>query len=85
MIPDARTTNVFIPAEGGPVFLSEVECTGIETSITECPSVGLQHHSCSPQNGTGVICGRGGKMHCNSVLKYIRVHFAGRKFFITAQ
>ena len=58
---DGRSTNVFESAEEGPVFFSEVECTGTETSITKCPSVGWMHHSCSHGNNTGVICGQKGK------------------------
>ena len=59
LLTGARSTDIFGPAEEGPVFLSEVECTGTETNITECPSVGWMHHSCSHVNSTGVICGAG--------------------------
>ena len=41
---------------GGPVFLSEVQCTGVESRLVDCPSVGLSEHSCSLESSTGVFC-----------------------------
>ena len=61
---DGRATDIFGPGEGGPVFLGEVQCSGTETNLTLCPSVGLGQHSCGPQNSTGVICGRSGEHSC---------------------
>ena len=59
-LSDGRATDIFGPGEGGPVFLSEVQCSGSETNLILCPSVGLGQHSCGPQNSTGVTCGRSG-------------------------
>ena len=35
-IPDARVVNVFVTAEGTPVSLSQVDCSGLETQLSEC-------------------------------------------------
>ena len=45
--------------ETGPVFLSEVECTGSEERLTMCHSVGIGDHSCNRINSAGVACGKG--------------------------
>ena len=61
LLPGAQATDVFGPGEAGPVFVSEVECRGSETSLSVCPSAGLGQHSCGLENTTaGVICGRNG-------------------------
>ena len=57
---DGKATDIFGPGEGGPVFLSEVQCSGSETNLTHCASVGLGQHSCGLQNSAGVICGKSG-------------------------
>ena len=64
----ALATTVFGPGEGGPVFLSEVQCTGTETQLAQCPSAGLGQHNCGLQDSTGVFCDTRGVcphiMHC---------------------
>ena len=57
---DGRATDIFGRGEGGPMFLSEVQCSGSEANLTLCPSVGLGQHSCALQNSAGVICGKSG-------------------------
>ena len=52
----ALATTVFGPGEGGPVLLSEVQCTGTETQLNHCPSTGLGQHNCGLQDTTGVFC-----------------------------
>ena len=54
---DARAMEGFGAAEAGPVFLSEVECTGTEEKLTLCPSVGAGNNECNLQDsGAGVAC-----------------------------
>ena len=60
---DGRATDIFGPGEGGPVFLSEVQCSGSETNLTLCLSVGLGQHSCDLQSSAGVICGKSGEFY----------------------
>ena len=61
---DARARNVFRVAGGGPVFLSEVECTGSEEKLILCPSVGIGNHTCSRLNTAGVTCGKSESKSC---------------------
>ena len=54
---------MFGARETGPVFLSEVECTGSEERLTMCRSVGIDDHSCNRINSAGVACGKGKSIH----------------------
>ena len=45
--------------ETGPVFLSEVECTGSEERLTMCRRIRIGDHSCNKINSAGVACGKG--------------------------
>ena len=67
IIIDARATNVSGVDGGGPVFLSEVECTGSEEKLILCPSVGIGNHTCSQLNTAGVICGNSESKRCTYV------------------
>ena len=42
----------------GPVFLSEVDCTGAEDELTLCQSVGIGYHMCSRLDTAGVTCNK---------------------------
>ena len=64
---DARARNVFRVDGGGPVFLSEVECTGSEEKLILCPSVGIGNHTCSRLNTAGVTCGNSESKSCTYV------------------
>jgi len=75
---DGRATDIFGPGEGGSVFLSEVQCSGSETNLTLCPSVGLGQHSCGPQNSTGVTCGRSGEWSCKMMYAALKLNNAFR-------
>ena len=41
---------------GGPVLLSNVHCTGLETYISDCPSSGFYSTYCSHAEDAGVAC-----------------------------
>ena len=53
--------SVFGPREGGPVFISAVQCAGHESQLIDCPSNGLSQHSCSLEDSAGVFCDTRGK------------------------
>ncbi len=40
----------------GIILLDGVECTGLETNLTQCRSRGLGVHSCSHSEDAGVTC-----------------------------
>ena len=42
----------------GTVWMSNLACTGSESSISECPHIGWGETSCSHSQDAGVTCGR---------------------------
>ena len=48
----------------GPIWMSTVECSGSESSLTECDHDGIGSHSCDHSNDVGVICGEGECLRC---------------------
>ncbi|XP_071498165.1 scavenger receptor cysteine-rich domain-containing protein DMBT1-like [Diadema antillarum] len=40
----------------GPIYLDNVGCTGLESNIARCSSMGVEVHNCSHKNDAGVIC-----------------------------
>ena len=51
--------------ETGPALLSNVECTGTESSLLSCSRSGIP--SCSHSNDAGVICPLGKSCTCCAV------------------
>ncbi|XP_071956201.1 scavenger receptor cysteine-rich domain-containing group B protein-like [Antedon mediterranea] len=40
----------------GPIILDNVQCSGNETSITDCPNNGIRVHDCGHYEDASVIC-----------------------------
>ena len=40
----------------GPILLDEVQCTGNESSLSECLHDGIGNHNCLPWEDAGVRC-----------------------------
>ena len=55
---EVEVTEVFGP--GGTVLISDIECTGKETSLTLCQTAEMGMQSCEVEDGAsaGLICNR---------------------------
>ena len=40
----------------GPILLDEVQCTGSESSLSQCPHAGIKNHDCFHSEDAGVRC-----------------------------
>ena len=40
----------------GPILLDEVQCTGSETDLLQCPHDGIEIHNCFHSEDAGVKC-----------------------------
>ncbi|KAA0720726.1 Deleted in malignant brain tumors 1 protein [Triplophysa tibetana] len=54
--PKNATTGAFFGQGVGPVWLDDVECTGTESTLKNCPSKTVGTSTCSHANDAGVIC-----------------------------
>ena len=51
----------------GTVWMSNLACTGSESSISECPHIGWGQTSCSHSQDAGVTCGSECYMQCTYI------------------
>lgn len=58
MLGYSRTVGTFTAAEAGTgkILLDDVQCTGNEQSILECPKSAWETHNCSHSEDAGVEC-----------------------------
>ena len=42
----------------GSILLDDVQCTGSERSLSECPHAGVGKHNCAHDRDVGVRCGK---------------------------
>ena len=43
----------------GPILLDNVQCNGDESSLQECPHLGVGNHNCGHHEDASVICSSG--------------------------
>ena len=59
LIIGARATGTASFGRGeGPIFMDDVQCTGNETRLIQCPSSGIGSHNCLHFEDAGAICQR---------------------------
>ncbi|CAI8038682.1 Deleted in malignant brain tumors 1 protein, partial [Geodia barretti] len=51
--------SAYYGESSGPILLSNVECSGTELYLKDCPSSGLYQHSCTHSQDVGVRCSAG--------------------------
>ena len=44
----------------GDIYLDNVECTGTEARLEDCPHLGIGIHNCLPSQHAGVVCSNTG-------------------------
>ena len=54
-IPIGVFSGIFDPGIG-PIFLDNVDCTGNETILNDCPHNGVGIHNCAHREDAGVVC-----------------------------
>jgi len=62
------------------VWLDDIECTGHEKSLAECPHRGFGEHDCDHSEDAGVICS-GNKCFTLFEGKNVQVHTSLKRFF----
>ena len=53
----------------GPIVLDEVQCVGVEDSLSECPHGGIGNHDCAHFEDAGVRCLSGEMEYCTTSMK----------------
>ena len=61
-------TNAYFGFGSGPILLSNMHCTGTESSLLECNQQSCYITSCTHSNDAGVVCKR--KIQFYSVFCY---------------
>ena len=58
-------TNAYFGRGSGGIFLSNVGCTGTESSLLSCTNPGIGYHTCDHSNDAGIRClGRAATVLC---------------------
>ena len=58
-LPDIATSAPVASHFGegtGPILLDNLQCTGTETRLIDCPHNGVGMHNCFPGEDAGVVC-----------------------------
>ena len=53
----------------GKIWMTNVRCTGNESSITQCAHIGLEKGNCSHSNDAGAVCSSGKRFNSNKGTK----------------
>ncbi|XP_052346674.1 uncharacterized protein LOC118365759 [Oncorhynchus keta] len=53
---DSALEGAYFGQGSGPIWQDDVDCSGTECSITQCPHTGGGTHNCNHGNDAGVIC-----------------------------
>nr|XP_046186479.1 deleted in malignant brain tumors 1 protein-like [Oncorhynchus gorbuscha] len=53
---DSAPERAYFGQGSGPIWQDDVDCSGTECSITQCPHTGGGTHNCNHGNDAGVIC-----------------------------